>query len=62
MDILTEISLEDLAIAIAEEDQNEVTDFVIELDMRIADYDFTQNLIEKLQKSLDEEDAWQKDE
>ena len=49
------IDIEEIIWGINRLPYEEITDFILRLDIAMADYDFTQNLVNKLQKALDAE-------
>ena len=44
-----------MAADISHNNQDEIMKFILELDLEMADYDFTKELIQKLQQSLGED-------
>lgn len=54
--IAAEMDRQDLINSLAQMDGEDVIGFVIDLDLARADYEFTENLIQKLQDSLRDDD------
>ena len=47
-----------MACDIAHNHQDKIMGFILDLDLEMADYDFTKELIQKLQQSLREDIPW----
>lgn len=57
MSTSVDLELGDIAYSVATQNtQEEVMDFIMAIDVLVADYDFTVRLIEKLQDALKKED------